>query len=144
MAGGRGDDTITGLTGNDTLAGGEGRDYLSGAAGNDILIGGEGADRFVFGKSYVSESGVDTIFDFSAADGDQINVHSIDANTNLASDQDFRFIGDQAFHQVAGELRYGAEGDHIVVMGDVTGDGLSDFSIKVLGVNALQSGDFLL
>ena len=144
LLGGRGDDTITGLTGNDTLVGGAGKDYLAGAAGNDVLVGGAGADKFVFGKSYVAEKGVDTIVDFSRADGDQINVHSIDANVNLAGDQDFKFIANQAFHHVAGELRYDVDGDHIVVMGDVTGDGLADFSVQMLGINSLKSADFLL
>ena len=144
LLGGRGEDTITGLTGNDTLAGGDGDDYLSGGGGNDILIGGAGADKFVFGKSYLSENRIDTIVDFSRTESDQINVHSIDANSKVAKDQDFTFIGVHAFHKVAGELRYMLQGDHLMVQGDVNGDGLSDFNIKVLGVNSLKPADFLL
>lgn len=144
LVGGRSDDTITGLAGNDTLAGGGGKDYLAGAAGNDALIGGADADKFVFSKTYVSEQGIDTIVDFNRLEGDLINVHSIDANDRLAGDQDFKFIAGDQFHRLAGELRYAVESDHLMIQGDVNGDGLADFSIKALGVNYLKSGDFLL
>ena len=145
LVGGRGSDTITGLSGQDTLAGGDGDDYLSGAGGADVLLGGRGADKFVFAKSYVADGAVDTIVDFVRAEGDRIYLNSIDAvASSTTSDQAFKFIGTQAFHNVAGELRFEVSEGYAVVYGDVTGDGVSDFSLKLLGVTSLQSSDFVL
>ncbi|MGA0599282.1 calcium-binding protein [Caulobacter sp. KR2-114] len=79
IRGGTGNDTVTGtadadhldgLAGNDTLSGQGGADVLVGGAGNDSLTGGTGADTFVFKAGF----GVDTITDFSHADGDIIQI----------------------------------------------------------------------
>jgi Ca2+-binding RTX toxin-like protein len=145
LAGGRGDDVITGGGGNDTLAGGAGNDILSGGGGNDVLLGGTGSDVFLFDKTYLQPpGGIDTIGDFSSAQGDKIKLHSMDANTNTLVDDNFKFIGTQAFHHVAGELHYLVQGGNSIIQGDVNGDGIADFSIKVLGVTTLNSTDFFL
>ncbi|MDJ0679102.1 MAG: hypothetical protein QNJ18_04480 [Xenococcaceae cyanobacterium MO_167.B52] len=70
------------ITGNDEhnlLKGEAGDDTLSGDWGNDTLIGGVGADTFVFSSRYeVSYSYIfDTITDFSAADGDIIQIDAV-------------------------------------------------------------------
>ncbi|MEP4199270.1 MAG: hypothetical protein ABJL99_26890 [Aliishimia sp.] len=44
LFGGKGDDVLVGLAGNDTLNGGDGDDTLTGSGGNDTLLGGDGAD----------------------------------------------------------------------------------------------------
>lgn len=44
LRGGKGHDTLTGGSGNDTLLGGKGRDVLNGRNGNDLLKGGKGRD----------------------------------------------------------------------------------------------------
>ncbi|WP_211259381.1 calcium-binding protein [Belnapia moabensis] len=62
---GMGEDVVTGGKGRDFLVGGAGNDTLNGGAGQDSLLGGGGADTFVFGAS---ETGSDTIVDFSVAD----------------------------------------------------------------------------
>lgn len=144
VVGGRGGDTLTGRAGHDTLVGGEGNDLLSGDGGHDALAGGKGADTFNFGGDYPTAGGTDTILDFSRLDGDKIKLHSIDANTNTAANDAFKFIGTEAFHNVAGELRYVVEGGNAMVYGDVNGDGVADFTIKVAGVGSLSSGDFIL
>jgi Ca2+-binding RTX toxin-like protein len=59
IGGGAGADTIYGAGGNDTLVGG---------AGNDVFYGGLGADVF----QYQAGSNIDTIVDFSRAQGDLI------------------------------------------------------------------------
>ena len=72
--------TLTGsanldATGNslvNVLVGNNGNNVLDGGYGNDTLTGGHGADTFVFGTG----SGKDTITDYSAAEGDKINVHA--------------------------------------------------------------------
>jgi Ca2+-binding RTX toxin-like protein len=49
VKGGRGDDDLSGGSGNDRLYGEKGDDRLNGKAGNDKMYGGEGDDRFYGG-----------------------------------------------------------------------------------------------
>ena len=91
-----GRDTLFGQTGHDTISGGAGNDQLWGGTGGDTLIGGTGADTFNFGRSVDSTArtteqiqavtgesidfaGIDTILDFSQAQGDRIDLSRIDA-----------------------------------------------------------------
>lgn len=67
LIGGNGTDSLNGGLGNDTLIGGDGTDTLIGAGGTDSLTGGAGADRFAY---TANNQGVDTITDFTIADGD--------------------------------------------------------------------------
>jgi Ca2+-binding RTX toxin-like protein len=70
VRGGIGADTCYGGQGNDLLFGDTGDDLLSGDLGNDTLTGGFGADRFAMAKG----GGFDWITDFSAAQGDRIQL----------------------------------------------------------------------
>lgn len=163
--GGNGNDTLYGYNGNDTLSGGNGVDKLYGGAGNDTLksdagndrleggagadklYGGAGADTFVFlsvKDSTVAASGRDTIFDFSQKEGDRINLKVIDADTTLANDQAFTFIGNKAFSKDAGELRYVKTGGVTYIQGDVNGDGKADFMIGVDASINFTKADFIL
>ena len=74
-----GDDELSGAGGDDELHGGAGDDQLTGGSGSDTLIGGRGADTFIIDVSV--EDSTDTIRDFSALDGDSINI--IDGVTDL-------------------------------------------------------------
>ncbi|MBU0858470.1 MAG: type I secretion C-terminal target domain-containing protein, partial [Alphaproteobacteria bacterium] len=51
-----------------------GDDVLIGGAGNDVLYGGGGADMFVFTHL---DGSVDTLMDFSLAEGDRLNITDI-------------------------------------------------------------------
>ncbi|MDF3607130.1 hypothetical protein PE067_13900 [Paracoccus sp. DMF-8] len=156
MAGGAGNDTLSGGAGNDTLFGGAGADRILGGAGDDRIIGGLGADnlfggtgRDVFVFNDITESravagGRDTIFDFSIAEGDRIDLRGIDANTGLAGDQAFAFVGTTAFSGTAGELRYQIANGDTFVYGDVNGDGRADFAIMLDDLLALTRAQFLL
>ncbi|WP_272490883.1 calcium-binding protein, partial [Mesobacterium pallidum] len=76
LAGGAGDDTVTGLAatasrmvggaGNDTLTGGAGDETLDGGSGNDSLDGAGGSDVYLFSAGF----GQDTIADSGANAGD--------------------------------------------------------------------------
>lgn len=78
-----------GLGDNDTLSGGADVDLLSGGAGVDVLTGGSGADTFVWRTGDLDGS-VDTIADFSTADGDRIDISDLlvgfNAGTSVLSD----------------------------------------------------------
>jgi serralysin len=73
----------------------------------------------------------DHILDFTS-NVDKIDLHLIDANTNVSGDQAFTFIGASAFDGHAGELRAVDSGlGYYNVEGDVNGDGIADFTIHV-------------
>jgi Ca2+-binding RTX toxin-like protein len=146
LSGGVADDKLSGGWGNDTLSGDAGNDTLVGGAGADRLIGGAGADTFVFSAAADMASGslVDTIADFTHAQGDRIDLSNVDANTLPSGNQNFTFIGTQSFHGVAGELHYAVTASGVTVSGDVDGNGAADFSIDVAGVTILAGGDFIL
>ncbi|NJK39849.1 MAG: DUF1593 domain-containing protein [Oscillatoriales cyanobacterium SM2_3_0] len=102
---------IVGTNGNDVLKGTSGNDQLSGQAGNDTLvgvdlknpnspqkdqlIGGSGADVFVLGdetQSYYNLqnwSNIARILDFSASEGDRIQLHGDpgDYSLKISADQ---------------------------------------------------------
>ena len=137
---------MSGGAGNDTLYGDTGTDVLSGGAGVDQLFG--GADRDVFRFTAASDSGTtlataDRIRDFSQAQGDLIDFSGIDAITGGSNDG-FSFIGASVFGRIAGQLRAEVIGGQTLVSGDVDGDGVADFLIRVDGVHALTAADFFL
>ncbi|MGD1699962.1 calcium-binding protein [Dapis sp. BLCC M229] len=81
--GGGSADSLRALSGKDVLLGGDGDDFLGGSYKGDILIGGTGADTFAlysFGGWGAGNGGLvrnttpDSIMDFTAAEGDKINI----------------------------------------------------------------------
>jgi len=76
LMGGAGNDTLAGDAGNDNLMGDAGNDILRGGAGLDILTGGAGADMFTINTTLNRTTNVDTIADFSSADGDKIQLEN--------------------------------------------------------------------
>ena len=150
-----GNDAMTGTAMNDILAGLGGNDSLSGLAGNDTLFGGLGADTLtgglaadIFVLGSLAESGVgpgsrDIITDFLSGT-DKISFAQIDADTAVANDQAFAFIGTSAFSGMAGQLRYGLVSGYTVMEGDVNGDMLADFHLQLTGSQTLLAADMLL
>jgi serralysin len=132
---------LNGSAFNNTLIGGGGADTLAGGPGFDTLTGGKGSDLFVFGA--FTSGDIDKITDFSHAQGDRIDLSAIDAVAGGVDDP-FAFIGQSAFHHVAGEVRYGATAGGLMVQADVNGDGYADFSILVANTTSLVHGDFIL
>ena len=106
LHGGAGNDVIKGLEGDDQLVGGLGGDTIDGGAGNDIitastsginsdhdggvdrLTGGAGADIFRFDLGFPDIGGnldqIDHITDFSAAEGDRLQLYSVMLNERQA------------------------------------------------------------
>ena len=117
-----GNDTLGGSSSDDILDGHAGNDSLSGMAGNDTLTGGSGADTFVFSAS----QGVDTITDFSTAQGDHV---SIAAGTN----------GIDSVTQVFAHLHADANGNAYIDLGDG-----NTVTLQGISVASLHAGDFLI
>lgn len=136
-----GNDILNAGAGSDTLYGGDGNDNLTGGSGNDKLFGGAGKDTFVFGQDSVTARDFDEIFDFVSRQ-DKIDLRSIDANSNTTRNDAFTPIWGAEFSKKAGELQIKAYAGGTLISGDVSGDGLPDFSIMVQGVAKLLSTDF--
>jgi Ca2+-binding RTX toxin-like protein len=141
---------LIGGAGNDTLTGGAGADTIFGARGGDIMTGGAAADRFVYTaidqSTTVLGVGQDTITDLGRG-ADLIDLSAIDANTVLAGDQAFSFIGTAAF-SAAGQLRAtSAGGSDWLVEADIDGNGIADFAILVTlagGATPIDATSFIL
>jgi len=147
------DDLLSGLGGADDLYGEAGNDVLHGGGGDDLLIGGSGSDvlcggtegdlfRFSEGDSGTG-AGADRITDYVNWT-DKIDLRGVDANSGIAGDQAFSWIGTAAFSGTAGELRYAFDGTDTWLQGDTTGDGVSDFEIVFTGSLTLFTTDFYL
>lgn len=118
VLGGSGADTLIGDGGNDQLTGDAGDDVLNGGAGADTLAGGSGADTFVFADT----GSTDFVWDFNAAQGDQIDLSSLLSGYDPATDDIADFIRlDQ----------YGWK--HATLSVDVDGGGDSFVPIAILG-----------
>jgi Ca2+-binding RTX toxin-like protein len=122
-------------------------DTLIGFVGADTLTGGAGADVFrisAIAHSTVAASGRDLIVDFSLAQGDKLDFSGIDANTATLADDPFTFIGAAPFTSVAGQLRSVAGSGFTTVSGDVNGDGVADFAVRMVGNHTLSNPHFML
>jgi Ca2+-binding RTX toxin-like protein len=144
LSGVGGSDELFGEGGNDLLYGGSGDDLLVGGAGSDVLSGGGGGDLFRIGPGDSGTGAMaDVIADF-VNHIDKVDLRDWDANTALAGDQAFSFIGTAAFSGTAGELRYLFDGTDTRVQGDFTGDGVADFEIVFTGSVTLFGTDFYM
>ena len=84
----------------------------------------------------------DTILDLTSRD--RIDLSRIDADLTAPGDQAFAFIGTAAFGGAAGELRYEAMGEDLLVSADADGDGVADLAVKVRNLTQLTATDFIL
>jgi Ca2+-binding RTX toxin-like protein len=132
---------LAGLGGNDGLHGFEGDDIIDGGQGADFMSGGGGADQFLYRSvadaraSGVTAFQVETIADFSGAEGDRIDL------SLLQGSDSFTFNGAGAFSgRGHGEIRF-ADG---FVQVDANGDGTADMIIEMTGVAAMANTDFLV
>ncbi|MBW8724116.1 MAG: S8 family serine peptidase [Inquilinus limosus] len=139
-------ENVNGSKSADTLTGNGAANILNGLAGKDVLTGGTGADRFVFsvpGDSVIGDNS-DLITDFSHAQGDRIDLSPIDAASTVAGNQVFSFIGSALYGHHAGELRFAQFDGTTIIGGDINGDGVTDFHIRLSGAIALVAADFIL
>ena len=145
VKGGAGNDKLVGGDGDDVLKGGSGNDKLTDGLGIDTLTGNAGVDKFIFSQ-FVDDASLatlGTITDFKHSQLDKIDLHLIDADSGLANNQAFHFIGNDAgFTNTAGDLRFVAA-TH-TLEGDTDGDGTADFAIVLTNINHLVKGDFIL
>jgi Ca2+-binding RTX toxin-like protein len=128
LVGAAGNDDLTGGNGNDIISGGAGMDRLSGLGGDNTLTGGSGADQFI-----ISPGSMDTITDFDASEGDQVDVSSLlETYFNLQQDDASDFI------QLA------VNGPNTAIKVSATGSGSNYITVVLLqGVTGLTLEDMM-
>ena len=141
--GGAGNDSLIGGNEMGNFDGGTGNDWIFGGAQADNMFGGAGKDKFVY-RSISDSAGYpqDTIFDFE--EGDIIDLRRCDANSGVAGNQAFEFIGTAEFTG-AGQIRYVQSilGETQIISNEQTEDGYY-FGVNITGLIDFEAGDFLL
>jgi serralysin len=141
VLGGGGNDSLYGDEGADEIRGGEGEDYIGGGAGVDTLYGDAGGDIFMFAPvpGQARDTDRDSIMDFARG---QDHIAIWDWTPDGA---EVAFIGASAFSASGtAEVRIQAttNGSGTLVFGDMDGNGVFDFTIRVAGVATLDASDF--
>ena len=143
LFGGAGNDVLRGGGGNDVLRGEAGADVLFGGAGRDVMFGGDDAARdvFIFRSPSDSRFGLssDVVHDFVSGT-DKFDFRQMDGNVRVAGDQDLSYSRSAAANSVW-TVR---DGEDTIVRGDVNGDRVADFAIRVDDVASLSANDFWL
>lgn len=145
MSGFGGDDVLSGGDGDDILFGSSGRDILSGGLGSDGLVGGAGVDLYGFSEvAHSTLASLDLISGFQPL-LDFIDVSFIDANSNIAGDQAFTWVGDAANATGGGgEIGFQIDSGSTYVVADIDGDLNIDFAVEIDGVFSLTGQEFIL
>ena len=129
-----------------TLIGNGAANTLTGGLGADKLTGGAGLDLFDFNaitESTGAAAGRDTITDFNETATDRIDLSTIDANSVLAGNNVFTFIGAGPFTGL-GQVRAFASGANTIVDINTTGTNAPDMRILLPGLHVLDAADFVL
>ncbi|REJ48664.1 MAG: hypothetical protein DWQ51_18425 [Microcystis wesenbergii TW10] len=147
LTGGAGNDTLSGLGGNDTLDGGDGNDTLTGGSGTDTMTDGVGDDIYQFlSVSDSTPNGTrDVLTDFTPG-FDRIDLSVIDANTTIAGDQAFTFVGTGGIGG-GGQVNYFISGSTLIVQAEIEGDGNLTVDMQIQlngGLPAIAATDFIL
>ena len=150
LFGGDGFDFLNGGSGDDRLEGNNGRDTLVGGTGADILIGGALGDTFDFNS--VAESNLTTmdtivgVDGIGVANGDIIDVSTIDADTTIGGNQAFTFLGLQT---TASALSFGAgalwlenAGGPTMLFGNIDNDALIEFAVRINDGGGISAADY--
>jgi Ca2+-binding RTX toxin-like protein len=147
LHGWEGADALLGGNGSDTLRGENGQDTLNGGNGRDFLYGGNDADSFVWwdaNETGLTTASADVIRDFNGAQGDEIDLSSIDADVYAGGNQAFTYIGTGAFSGTPGEIRYYHSGGNTYIEMQ-TGNAVDvEGVIRLDGIHNPTAGWFVL
>jgi serralysin len=102
-------------------------------------------DRFIFSTASDAGNGaeMDTIRDFVTG-SDKVDLSMIDANAAVTGNQSFSAALVTGFTGLAGQLMTARSGSDLIVSGDLNGDRVADFQIRLSDVSAITAGDFIL
>ena len=138
LKGSKKNDVIIGNLLKNTIKGKAGNDFLEGGLSIDKIIGGRGRDRYIYND--VTESEYSERDSVKFRDGDRFVFKTFDADLTTDGRQKLNFIGKKRFTGLAGELRATSS----VLEADLTGDGLADFAINLIGRTVLSADSFSL
>ncbi len=136
VAGGAGNDSITGNTANNSLIGGDGNDLLRDALGNDSLVGGAGNDDMYAG------AGTDTLV---GGTGDDAYFISIGSDTSNDTIVELANEGNDTAYSVLTVTALAANVENLFLTGSAaingTGNNLNNFIEGNSGNNILSGAD---
>jgi Ca2+-binding RTX toxin-like protein len=143
LDGGAGNDTITGGDGNDTLIGGDGNDLIIGGRGNDTAQLGTGDDTFVWNPGDGSDvangqDGTDTLVFNGSNANENISVSAKNGRVSLTRDVGAVTMDLSSVEQIQLTARGGTDN---IVVGDLTGTGVTEVAIDLSGVPGSGVGD---
>ncbi|WP_052954427.1 M10 family metallopeptidase C-terminal domain-containing protein [Microvirga vignae] len=140
IAGYDGHDILVGYGGNEDIVGRNGNDTIIGGTGQDALAGSAGYDVFRFDSvSHSTRSSPDNITDFQRG-CDKMDLSRMDADTDTAGNQTFKFIGSKVFTGIDSQLR----SENGYVYGDLNVDRTADFTIRFIGAEVLVGSCIIL
>jgi Ca2+-binding RTX toxin-like protein len=147
---GDGHDKLTGIEGaiggggRDRFWGDNGANWFQGGGGKDTFTGGGGNDLYDYNLTKASPAGArrDVITDFDHL-VDKIDLMGIVADTTVAGNQDFRWVGGAALTG-PGEAGYFTSGGNIIVRMSTDADAASESEIQLNGIKTLSELDFYL
>ncbi|HEX5500550.1 MAG TPA: calcium-binding protein, partial [Thermomicrobiales bacterium] len=141
-----GNDTLVGAAGADRLEGSDGNDWLEGGAGADALNGGAGLDSFSF-TAAPGASNADQVTDFaSGSDTLRLDARAMDglgANGDFAAD-DARFhaaSGASGGHDATDRVVYDTSSGNLWYDADGSGAGAAQLIATLSGAPALAATD---
>lgn len=137
--------TINGDPAGDVLIGLAGADSITSGIGQDVMTGGGGADRFVFvlGDSGATAATADRITDFSQAEGDRIDLLTIDARPDLLFQQRLTFAAGSRFTG-PGQVTSWVDGNVTWIAVNLNADPAPEMLIGLDGAMTLGADDFVL
>jgi Ca2+-binding RTX toxin-like protein len=146
LDGGDGSDVLTGQGGDDVVLGGTGDDIIIAEGGRDTMTGGTGADDFIFtnlerdsSRRYIP----DRITDFQVGT-DDIDLSAFDANSQVAGNQTFTFVGTGA--ATLGACGYTVQGGvtRVWIYAEAGPSPVKEVILELAGTLVLTAGDFVL
>ena len=144
-------DTLAGIEGaigssaGDTFKGDAGANWFQGGLGKDTATGGSGRDLYDFNAAADSTVGAttrDVITDFAHL-VDKIDLMGLDADTGVAGNQAFRWVGTAALTG-PGEVGFFTSGGNTIIRASTDADAATEFEIQLTGVKPLTAVDFYL
>ena len=138
-------ENVDGTESADVIIGNGGANVLWGREGGDLLTGGGGADRFDYDSPFDTYPAMaDVITDFSRAQGDKIDLSTLDANLEVSGNQAFQFIGAAPF-TAAGQLRAVTSGGGTAIELNISDAPVgADLVIVLSSTVPMQATDFVL
>lgn len=154
LYGGANNDLLYGNADNDKLFGDSGNDTLDGGAGNDTLKGGAGKDVFI----YRAGEGNDVITDYSASQGDKIQIvngtiksttyknndviYKIGSNTLTIKNAKNQNISKEYIDDTQIYSRWFSDDDNNFISNDANIDSISEITADTYSAGNIQTADY--